>query len=135
MTLKEPILIATITTLAVPLTYAAYYQFWHIYGTMLSMLMAGLAYHSSKDPLILRIDQAAILQFTYMCYVEGLQLGLLWLAAYAFLYSGIVYGGGYSMNRLAFSPSYLESRFYHGLIHLHISTIVSYGIYVKSLQH
>jgi hypothetical protein len=135
MTLKEPILMATITTLAVPLTYAAYYQFWHIYGTMLFMLMAGLAYHSSKDPLILRIDQAAILQFTYMCYVEGSQLGLLWLAAYAFGYTGVVYGYGYSMNRLAFSPSYLESRFYHGLIHLHISTIVSYGIYVKSLQH
>jgi len=98
------------------------------------MLMTGLVYHSSKDPLILRIDQAAILQFAYMCYVEGRQLDLLWLAAYAFLYSGIVYIGGYSTNRLAFSPSYLESRFYHGLIHLHISAIVSYGVYVKSQQ-
>uniref|UniRef100_A0A6C0K3Q3 Uncharacterized protein n=1 Tax=viral metagenome TaxID=1070528 RepID=A0A6C0K3Q3_9ZZZZ len=29
MALKEPILVATITTLGIPLTYAAYHQFWH----------------------------------------------------------------------------------------------------------
>lgn len=134
MALKEPILVATITTLSIPLTYAAYHRFWHIYGTMLSMLITGLVYHSSNNPISLRMDHAAILQFTYMCYIEGRQLDLFWLTSYAFLYSGIVYIGGYSTNRLAFSPSYLESRFYHGLIHLHISAIVTYGIYLKSLQ-
>ena len=125
---------ATITTLVVPLSYAAYHQFWHFYGTMLFMLMTGLVYHATNNSITLRMDHAAILQCAYMSYLEGSQLGLLWLAYYGFTYAGIVYGIGYYTERMAFSPSYLESRIYHGIIHVQLSLAVTYSVYVKSRQ-
>ena len=134
MALKDPILLSTITTLSIPLTYAAYHQFWYIYGSVLGVLMSGLVFHSTKDPLILRIDQAFILQFGYMTWMEARELGLLYLVYYGFLYTGIAYFGGYYTRSMAFSPHYVESRIYHGMFHILIASLVSYGVYVKSLQ-
>ena len=132
--MKDPILLSTICALSVPLTYAAYSQYWDIYGSLLVQLMAGIAFHSSKDVLLMKIDQLCILQFMVVSFHTAYELELLYLAITGISWASYVYVYGYYTNSLGFSNSYIESTLYHGSIHIMASGMWCYGIYVKQCE-
>jgi hypothetical protein len=132
--IKDPILLFTSTAFIAPMTYAAYYQFWHIYGTMLSMLVMGVAFHGTKNTVIMRIDQACIFHMLLFSIKTGYELNLNYLAIFMISWASYVYGYGYIINSLAFHPSYVIGSLYHASMHIFASAAWTYGIYVKHLQ-
>lgn len=132
--MKDPILVATSTVFLIPATYAAYCQFWYIYGSFLSILMTSLVFHSSKNPIILRIDQVNVLYNIVLATIVGQELDLLYVAFPGFIWIMYVYGYGYITSTCAFSNQYVESRLWHGSMHIVGSALWMYGLYVKRLQ-
>ena len=129
--MKDPILLATSLSFAIPLTYAAYAQNWIAYSTLLPTLLAGVAFHSSKDSFLMRIDQATIVHLVSMTCKTAYEMDLLYLPLSVIAWSLYVYMYGYYTKSLAFSPSYIQSAAYHGSLHILISGMWVYGIYVK----
>jgi hypothetical protein len=129
--MKDPILVATSTVFLIPATYAAYCQYWHIYGSFISLLMSSLIHHSSKNSIILRIDQANIVHNVVLACIVGNELQLLYVAFPGFIWIMYVYGYGYMTSTCAFSNNYVESRLWHGSMHIVGSALWMYGLYVK----
>jgi hypothetical protein len=129
--MKDPILLLSSTLFVIPMTYAASCQFWYIYGAHLALLMASIAYHSSKNQLVMRLDQLTICNMIYLSFITGYELQLVYLPALGTLWCIYVYLYGYATNTLGFSPHYIESSLYHGSIHAMVSGTWTYGIYVK----
>jgi len=127
--MKDPILLLSCTAFAIPMTYAAYCQLWYIYGTQLSMLMTSIAFHSSKNKLLMRIDQIALTHLAILSLKTGYELQLFYLPLFGLIWSAYVYIYGYRTQSLAFSPYYIESRIYHASMHLSVSSLWIYGIY------
>jgi hypothetical protein len=132
--MKDPILLLTSLSFIAPVTYAAYHDMWDIYSSLLCVLLTSVAYHSSKDPILMCIDQASIVQLIIVSCKTGYELELSFLAAFNFLWIYYVYVHGYRTTSLAFHPNYIVGSLFHSSFH--ISTAVSwmYGIYVKQLQ-
>jgi hypothetical protein len=127
--MKDPILLLSCTAFAIPMTYAAYCQLWYIYGAHLSMLMTSIAFHSSKNELLMRIDQLCLLHLLSLSIKTGYELQLVYLPIFGIIWSAYVYIYGYKTTSLAFSPYYIESRIYHASMHLLVSGLWVYGIY------
>ena len=130
----DPILLFTSTSFIVPMTYAAYCQLWYIYGTMLSILVMGVAYHGTKDRVIMRIDQVCIFHMILFSIKTGYELNLNYLAIFMISWASYVYGYGYIIKLLAFHPNYVIGSLYHASMHILTSGAWTYGIYVKHLQ-
>lgn len=116
------------------MTYAAYNQYWYIYSTFLLQLMVSITYHSSKHPTILIIDQLSITHLIFNSIKTGYELNLSHLSILGLAWLLYIYFYGYYTKTLAFSPSYVVSSSCHGTIHLLVSGMWIYGIYVKQLQ-
>ena len=132
--MKDPILVATSTVFIIPATYAAYCQYWHIYGSFLSILISSLIFHSSKDNTMMRIDQANIVHNIVLATIVGQELDLLYVAFPGFIWILYVYLYGYTTSTCAFSNNYVEARLWHGSMHIVGSALWMYGLYVKRLQ-
>jgi len=129
--MKDPMLLSSATMFIIPMTYAAYCQFWYIYGTLLAMILSSVAFHSSKDMLLMRIDQFALLHLLVISFHTAYELGLVYLPTIGSLWSIYIYIYGYRTETLAFSPYYIESRLYHSSMHVILTVLWTYGIYVK----
>jgi len=127
--MKDPILLTTCTLFVIPMTYAAYCRLWYIYATHLSVVMTSIAFHSSKNEILMRIDQLIILHLVGVSCTQAYELNLVYLLFLVTLWSTYVYMYGYTTNSLAFSPHYIESRLYHASMHVLISSLWIYGIY------
>ena len=125
---------ATSAAFVIPLTYGVYARDWVAYGTLMPTLIAGVAFHASKDPLLMRIDQATILHLVFMSCKTGYEMGLLYLPLSVVAWAFYVYGYGYYTKTLAFAPSYIQSSAYHGSLHILISSMWIYGIYMRQLE-
>jgi hypothetical protein len=130
----DPILVATSTSFMIPMTYAAYNQYWYIYSTFLLQLIVSITYHSSKDSTILIMDQLSITHLILVSIKTGYELNLSHLSSIGLAWLIYIYLYGHYTKTLAFSPSYVVSSSSHGTIHLLVSGIWIYGIYVKQLQ-
>ena len=130
----DPILVATSTSFIIPMTYAIYHKFYYIYGSLLTMLLTSVTYHSSKNKVLLRIDQSSILHLAILSCKTGYELELLHLAVIGILWCYYVYIHGYRTNTRAFSPNYIEGQLYHGSLHVFVSGLWVYGIYVKQAK-
>jgi len=131
--IEDPILLLTSTTFIVPMTYAAYCQFWYIYGTMLSGLVMSVAYHGTKDSFLKLIDRLTVLHMVLFSLKSGYELNLNYLAVFSISWVSYVYIYGYITNSLAFYPNYVVASLYHASMHILASGAWTYGIYVK--QH
>jgi hypothetical protein len=129
--MKDPILFTTCTMFIIPMTYAAYCRFWYIYGTLLALLLPSATYHSSKDILLMRIDQLALLHLLAVSFKTAYELNLVYLPSIGTVWSVYIYMYGYKTRTLAFSPHYVESSLYHSSMHLILTVLWTYGIYVK----
>jgi len=132
--IEDPILLFTSTSFIVPMTYAAYYQFWYIYGTMLSGLVLSLAYHGTKDSLLKVIDRLTILHMTLFSIQSGYELNLNYLAFFSIAWISYIYIYGHMTTSLAFYPNYVVASLCHASIHILTSGAWTYSIYVKHLQ-
>ena len=108
---------------------------WDIYSSLLCMLLTSVAFHSSKEPILKRIDQAAIVQLALLSLKTGYELQLLFLAILNISWIYYVYIHGYKTNSLAFHPNYTVASLYHSSFHISTSVSWMYGIYVKQLQN
>jgi len=93
------------------------------------MLMTSIAFHSSKNELLMRIDQIALTHLAFLSLKTGYELQLFYLPIFGIIWSAYVYIYGYRTQSLAFSPYYIESRIYHASMHLLVSSLWIYGIY------
>ena len=130
----DPILLASSMSFLIPVTYAAYLQYWYIYGTLISVLMTSIAFHSSKDILLMRIDQLAIVHLGLFGARIVYEHNLYHLYVLGFCWPAYVYMYGYYTKSLAFSPYYIVSASYHSTIHLLVAGLWSCAIYAKYLQ-
>ena len=133
--MKDPILLLTSLSFIAPVTYAAYHDMWDIYSSLLCVLLTSVAYHSSKDPILMRIDQASIVQLIIMSCKTGYELELLYIGIFNLSWMYYVYIHGYKTNSLAFHPNYIVASLFHGSFHVSTSVSWMYGIYVKQLQN
>uniref|UniRef100_A0A6C0DGJ9 Uncharacterized protein n=1 Tax=viral metagenome TaxID=1070528 RepID=A0A6C0DGJ9_9ZZZZ len=133
--MKDPILLLTSFSFIVPVTYAAYNDMWDIYSSLLCVLLTSVAYHSSKEPILKYIDQAAIVQLIIMSCKTGYELELLYIGILNLSWMYYVYIHGYKTNSLAFHPNYIVASLFHGSFHVSTSVSWMYGIYVKQLQN
>jgi hypothetical protein len=133
--MKDPILLLTSFSFIAPVTYAAYNDMWDIYSSLLCVLLTSVAFHSSKEPILKYIDQAAIVQLIIMSCKTGYELQLLFLAILNLSWIYYVYIHGYKINSLAFHSNYTIASLFHGSFHISTSVSWMYGIYVKQLQN
>ena len=131
----DPILLCSSSLFVIPMTYAAYHECWYIYASFALLLVTSVAFHSSKNEIIMRIDQASIVHIVIVSIIAGYQLDRMWVAVVGTGWAIYVYCYGYMKNTMAFSPSYIESRIYHATTHLVISGGWIYGVsLIRSLE-
>lgn len=124
----DPILIISSLLFVVPITYAAHHRYWYIYLSFLFMLVTSVAFHSSKNSFILKLDLVAIVNIILLSLVTAYYINCLPLFIVGSSWILFIYIYGYMNKTMAFSPSYVESRLYHSTIHMIIGLTWVWGI-------
>jgi len=123
-------LVGSALTFALPLTLTAYNRQWIPYSSCLIILMTSLVYHTTKNPLVMKIDIAACYYLAAACIPYAWIYKVLYIGLPPSIYSCIIYHVGYYTKSMAWSPSYEEATFWHSTIHLSVALSILWGSYL-----